>query len=76
MANTTSTSAIPDALKNFDSLPESAFVRQPIVQSLFGCSASTIWRMVDRGTLPAPRKVSGERINAWQVGPLRKALAA
>lgn len=76
MANTTSSSAVPSALKNFDELPESAFVRQPVVQALFGCSASTVWRMVDRGTLPAPRKTSGSRINAWQVGSLRKALAA
>ena len=68
-------SNIPDALKNFDSLPDSANVRQPVVQALYGCSAATVWRMVKRGTLPAPRKLS-ERVTAWNVGALRKALAA
>lgn len=67
--------AIPDALKNFDSLPDSANVRQPVVQGLIGCSSATVWRMVKRGTLPAPRKIS-ERVTAWNVGDLRKALAA
>lgn len=64
---------IPDSLKNFDSLPDSANVRQPIVQALFGCSAATVWRMVKRGTLPVPRKLS-ERVTAWNVGELRKTL--
>ena len=73
--STTDTSAIPDALKNFDSLPDSANVRQPVVQGLFGCSAATVWRMVKRGSLPTPRKLS-ERVTAWNVGDLRKALAA
>lgn len=72
---TTDTSAIPAALKNFDSLPDSANVRQPVVQGLYGCSAATVWRMVKRGSLPTPRKLS-ERVTAWNVGDLRKALAA
>lgn len=68
-------SSVPDALKNFDSLPDAANVRQPVVQALVGCSAATVWRMVKRGTLPSPRKLS-ERVTAWNVGDLRKALAA
>ena len=75
MAQRTAQSAIPDALKNFDSLPDSANVRQPVVQGLFGCSHATIWRMVKKGTIPAPKKLS-ERVTAWNVGDLRKALAA
>ena len=66
---------ISDALKNFDSLPDSASVRLPVVSALKACSAATVWRMVKRGDLPAPRKQS-ERITAWNVGELRKALAA
>ncbi len=65
---------IPDALKYFDSLPDSANVRLPVVKALKACSAATAWRMVKRGDLPAPRKIS-ERITAWNVGELRKALA-
>ena len=75
MTTRTDPSAIPDALRNFDSLPDSANVRQPVVQALVGCSSATVWRMVKRGTLPAPRKLS-TNVTAWNVGDLRKALAA
>ncbi len=75
MAQRTAQSAIPDALRNFDSLPDSANVRQPVVQGLFGCSSATVWRNVKKGIIPAPRKLS-ERVTAWNVGDLRKALAA
>jgi len=75
MTTCTDPSAIPDALRNFDSLPDSANVRQPVVQALIGCSSATVWRMVKRGTLPAPRKLS-ERVTAWNVGQLRRCLAA
>lgn len=66
--------AIPDALRNFDHLPDSANVRQPVVQGLFGCSHATVWRMVKKGLIPAPKKLS-ERVTAWNVGQLRQALA-
>ena len=65
----------PYALTNYDLFPDSAHVRLPVVQALVGCSSATVWRMVKRGTLPAPRKLL-ERISAWNVGDLRKALAA
>ena len=69
------TESIPDALKHFDSFPDSANVRQPVVEALYGCSPATVWRMVKRGTLPAPRKLS-TRVTAWNVGELRKSLKA
>lgn len=75
MAQPTTPSAIPDALKNFDSLPDSANVRQPTVQALYGCSAATVWRGVKAGRIPKPRKLS-PRTTCWNVGELRKALAA
>lgn len=75
MAQRTAPSAIPDALKNFNSLPDSANVRQTVVQGLFACSSATVWRMVARGTLPKPKKMS-TRVTAWNVGDLRKVLAA
>ena len=68
----TTTAPMPAALKNFDSLPDSANVRQPVVEALFGCSAATVWRMVKRGKLK-PRKLS-ERVTAFNVGELRQAL--
>lgn len=64
--------AVPAALRHFDSLPDSAFVRQPVVEALFACSAATVWRMVKRGTIPSPYKLS-MRVSAWSVGELRRA---
>lgn len=57
---------------SFDELPQTAFVRQPIVEQLFACSASTVWRWVNKGLIPSPSKVSG--ITLWNVGELRKTL--
>jgi predicted DNA-binding transcriptional regulator AlpA len=62
-------------LQHFDSFPDSANVRQPVVEGLFACSSATVWRMTKRGIIPAPRKLS-ERVTAWNVGELRKVLAA
>jgi predicted DNA-binding transcriptional regulator AlpA len=67
------TPAIPDNLKNFDSLPSAANVRLPVVQALFSCSAATVWRMVARGTLKT-RKMS-ERVTTFNVGDLRAVMA-
>lgn len=75
MAQRTDPSALPEALKNFDSLPATANVRAPIVAALVGCSLATVWRMAKRGSLPAPRKIS-DRVTVFNVGELRQALAA
>lgn len=68
-------SALPEALKHFDSLPNAANVRQPVVQALFGISGPTVWRWVKAGRLPKPRKQS-ERVTTWNVGELRSLLTA
>ena len=65
--------AIPDTLKHFDSLPDAAHVRQPIVERLFAYSSATVWRRVKDGRIPKPRKLS-DRVTAWNVGELRRAL--
>lgn len=66
---------IPEALKNFDSLPDSAHVRYPVVAALYGCSATTVWRQVKSGLIPEPRRITS-RVTAWNVGELRRALSA
>lgn len=66
--------AIPEALTNFDHLPNAANVRQPVVQGLYGCSAASVWRGVKDGRIPKPRKLS-PRTTCWNVGELRQALA-
>jgi predicted DNA-binding transcriptional regulator AlpA len=74
MAHRTDPSAIPGALKNFDSLPDSAHVKLPVVAALFACSSATIYRRIKAGTLPAPRKFS-QRNSAWNVGEVRRAMS-
>lgn len=64
---------VPSALKHFDSLPDSANVRQPVVEALFACSSTTVWRRVKAGLIPKPKKL-GPRVTVWNVADLRKAL--
>lgn len=64
---------IPDALRNFELLPDSAFVRLAVVAGLFACSPATVWRRVKKGALPTPRRLSAG-VTAWRVGELRTAL--
>jgi predicted DNA-binding transcriptional regulator AlpA len=74
MANRNSSNFVPDALRHFDSLPDSAHVRQPVVEALFSISAASVWRRVHSKVLPAPRK-HGPRTTTWNVGELRAVLA-
>lgn len=69
-----SPAAIPAALKNFDSLPDSAEVRVPVVAALYGCSVATVWRRVKSGKLPEPNRRDG--VTSWPAGALRKNKAA
>jgi predicted DNA-binding transcriptional regulator AlpA len=69
------TQNIPPALVNFDSMPDSAYIRLPVMIGLFGVSAASIWRGVKNGTIPKPSKLT-ERTTAWNVGLVRADLAA
>lgn len=75
MAERNSSSNIPDSLRHFDSLPDSANVRVPIVAALFNVSEATVWRYAKAGVIPTPHKL-GPRLTAWKVGELRRALNA
>lgn len=66
---------IPDALANFDRLPDSAYIRLPVMIGLFGVSAASIWRGVKNQSIPTPVKLT-ERTTAWNVRLVREALAA
>lgn len=63
---------LPEALKSFDSLPNTAQVRLPIVRALFGISSATVWRMVIAGTLKTHKLTP--RTTTFNVGELRKFL--
>lgn len=57
---------------HFESLPDCAIVRLPMVRQLFGISSPTVWRWSKNGLLPKPIRVSG--ITGWQVGAIKLAL--
>jgi predicted DNA-binding transcriptional regulator AlpA len=61
-----------EALKNFDSLPDSAGVHVGVVGALFGASNATVWRGGPR--FPNPIK-TGPKTTVWLVGELRQKLA-
>jgi len=69
------TQSIPHALINFDSMPNGAYIRLPVLKALYGVSSATIWRGVKNGSIPKPTKLT-ERTTAWNVGVVRAALAA
>lgn len=69
------TQAIPEALENFDKLPDSAYIRLPVMRGLYSVSSASIWRGVKNSTIPKPVKLT-ERTTAWSVKLVRAALAA
>lgn len=73
MPSRSNLSDVRDVLSLFDTLPESAQVRQPVVEALFGICGTTVWRRVNSGLLPKPRKF-GPRTTTWNVGELRAVL--
>ena len=69
------TATAAPALAQFDTLPESAHVRLPVVAALHGIGPATVWRWVKSGRLPAPVKL-GPNTTAWRVGELRRVMAS
>lgn len=57
---------------HFESLPDCAIVRLPMVRQLFGISSPTVWRWSKNGLLPTPIRVAG--ITGWQAGAIRDVL--
>ena len=73
---TAKTKAAPDeALRDFDNLPDAAFIRLPTVAALFATSPPNVWKWVKAGRIPAPVKLAPQT-TAWRVGQVREALAA
>jgi predicted DNA-binding transcriptional regulator AlpA len=62
------------SVETFDSLPDSAILRQPSLEALLGVSASTIWRLVNSGALPRVKLTA--RCTGWRVGDVRAYLNA
>ena len=65
--------SINPALRDFDQLPNSAFVRLPVVKALLSISSATVWRMVKAKQLKSYKLT--ERTTTFKVGELRALLA-
>ena len=66
--------SINSALRDWETLPDSAQVRLPIVKALLGVSAATCWRLVKNQKLRTYKLT--ERTTTFNVGELKKFLAA
>ena len=56
----------------FDSLPDTAFARQPQILEVVPFSPATMWRRCKDETNPFPKPVKlSERVTAWNVGAVR-----
>lgn len=53
-----------------DSLPNTGFVRLPVVLKFFPVSKSTWWAGIKSGRFPQGHKLS-ERVTAWKVEDIR-----
>jgi predicted DNA-binding transcriptional regulator AlpA len=62
------------AVANFDTLPDSAKLDTAAVLHLACISRPTLYRMMERGVLPRPRKLGSSK-NFWNAGEVRAALA-
>lgn len=56
--------------RNPISLPETGFVRLPLVLKVIPVSKSTWWAGIKTGRFPKPVKL-GERVTAWRVEDIR-----
>ena len=67
---------IPETLKHFDELPDSAAVDIEIVAALTGAgSRVTVYRWIKNGRLPKGH-LAGPNSRRWTVGEIRAAMAA
>nr|WP_254225738.1 transcriptional regulator [Burkholderia gladioli] len=60
------------ALKEFDSLPNAAWVSAVVVAVICGCNVGVVWDRTKRGVFPKPIKIGGS--TRWNVGELRRFL--
>lgn len=65
------TAALPTASINAPALPDTGFVRQPLVLALVPISKSTLWRRIQARTFPAPIKLS-PGVTVWRAEDIRQ----
>ena len=60
-------SSVPPA---YGSLPAEGFVRLSRLLDVLPFSDATLWRRIEKGTFPRPKKLS-EKVTAWRVEEVR-----
>lgn len=65
-------SHLPYSVKHFDDLPDSALISLKSAGILLDRSRTTLYRLIDAGILPKPRKVNGQ--NQIPAGDLRRVM--
>ncbi|PPD52906.1 MAG: transcriptional regulator [Methylotenera sp.] len=68
------TESIPEAVKQFDNYPDSAFIRPNIAKILLGVSIATFWRLARSGQIKTYKLT--ERTTTVKVSDLRAFMAA
>lgn len=58
-------------LADFDQLPDSAYVRLPVVLGVLGIGRTTFYRWIEDGIAPAPVKFT-PGCARWSVGAIRR----
>lgn len=67
--------AIPLTVEHFDRLPDSACIDIAALKAITGKSRATLYRWIDKGILPKPRKLGLTSNNVWAAGDIRRALS-
>lgn len=74
-ANMEQKAAIPYVVEYFDRVSDSTHVDIAALKAITGKSRATLYRWIDKGLLPKPRKL-GPTHNFWTAGEIRRALSA
>lgn len=74
-ANMDQKAAIPFVVEHFDRVSDATHIDIAALKAITGKSRATLYRWIDRGILPKPRKL-GPTHNFWLAGDIRRALSA
>lgn len=74
-ANMDQSNAIPFVVEHFDRVSDSTHIDIAALKAITGKSRATLYRWIDKGILPKPRKL-GPTHNFWTAGDIRRALSA
>lgn len=67
---------LPSTVEHFDQLPDSACIDIAALRAITGKSRATLYRWIEKGILPKPRKLGLTSNNVWAAGDIRRALSA